>query len=88
MALSLNFTLTACSGAGHVHVTAATTGSLARSRTVTLRKTDLASTPTDDEIQTSVEVLLRLLIAQLSNKSNANVKSVIEAKTIDLTVVG
>lgn len=89
MALSLNFTFgTPCSGGSHVPVTADLTGAITRSRTTTVTREELLSVPTLEESDTAIAVLVRLLIAQLSTKTNANIKTVIEAKTINLTVTG
>ena len=89
MALTLNFTFgTPCSGGNHVPLTATLSGALAKTRTITTSREQLLSTPDDDTIAGAMEVIVRLLIFQLSNKTNANIKSVIEAKNINLTVNG
>lgn len=89
MALSLNFTFgTPCAGSNHVPVTVVLTGAINRSRTIQTDRATLTAAPTPDDVQTAMEVLLRLLITQLANKSNANIKTVVEAKTVDLTVTG
>lgn len=89
MALTLNFTFGApCSGGNHVPVTATLTGAVSRTRTVTLTRDVITSPPTDDEVQATIECLLRLLVRQLTNKANSNIKTAVEAKVIYLTVVG
>ncbi len=89
MALALNFTFGApCSGGNHVPVTATLTGDVSRTRTVTLTRDVLTGAPTDDEIQATIECLLRLPIVQLTTKTNVNIRNRVEAKTIDLTVTG
>lgn len=89
MALTLHFTFGApCSGGNHVPVTATLSGDISRSRTVVMTRGQITANPTADEMDATVEVLLKLLIVQLTNKTNANIKTVVEAKTLDLTVVG
>ena len=89
MALSLNFTFGApCEGGNHVPLTAALTGVITRSRTVVVTREELLAVPSTEDADAAIAVLVRLLIAQLATKTNANIKTVIEAKTINLTVVG
>lgn len=89
MALSLNFTFGApCSGGNHVPVTAALTGAITRSRAITVTREELLAVPTTEEADTAIAVIIRLLIAPLATKTNANIKTAIEAKTINLTVTG
>jgi hypothetical protein len=89
VAVSLNFTFgTPCGGGNHVPVTASLTGAIVRSKTVTINRDVLLNLPaSDDDIQATVEVLLRILIFQVSPKTNGNIKVKIEATTINLTPV-
>lgn len=87
MALTLNFTFgTPCASGGHIPVTATLAGAISAAWTTTVRRESLIDGPTSEERQSAVEVLLRLLIQQLANKTPGNVKTKIEATTIDLTV--
>jgi len=89
MALSLTFSFGApCATGEHFPVTATLTGAVNKSKTVAASRDILTNPPSADDVDAAVIVLLRLLILQLSNKANANVKTVVEAKTINLTVVG
>lgn len=89
MALSLNFTFgTPCGAGNHVDLTMTLSGAINRSRTVGVTRRDLIDPPTDEDIQAMVTVLLRLMIVQLGTKTAASIKQAVEAKTIDLTVVG
>lgn len=87
MALSLNFTFgTPCAGGNHVPVTAALTGAVNQSRTVTVTRDIITTAPSSDDVQAAVEILLRLMIVQIASKTNANIKSRVEAATVNLTV--
>lgn len=89
MALSLNFTFgTPCIAGNHVDLTIALRGALNRTRIVPVQRQDLIAPLTDEDVQAMAHVLLRLMIAQLSVKTAATIKASVEAKTIDLTVVG
>lgn len=88
MALSLNFTFGAvCSGGNHVPVTATLSGAVNRAVTFGAVRDTLLAAPTVEDFEAASAVVLRFLIAQLANQSNANIKSKIEAITVNLTVV-
>lgn len=89
MALSLSMTFgTPCAGGHHIPLTATLTGAINRSTTVTLDRPTLLGPPAPEEVHSAVEVLVRLMVAQLAVKTPANIKSKVEAKTLNLTVVG
>jgi len=89
MALSLNMTFgTPCGAGNHIDLTVALTGAVNRSRTIPIQRRDVLDPPTDEDLQAMATVLLRLMIAQLATKTAANIKQKVEAKVIDLTVVG
>lgn len=89
MALSLAYTFGApCPGGEHVTVTASLTGAITRNDAFNVDRATLLTPVTAEEGRMVEMALLRLLIAQLANRTNANIKSVIEAKIINLTVTG
>lgn len=87
MALTLNFSFGQPCGAGnHVDLTMSLSGVINRSRVIPINRRDLLDALTDEELQATATVLVRLMLAQLGNKSAANLKQQVEAKMIDLTV--
>lgn len=87
MALTLAFTVgSACSGDGHFSATC--TLSTGQKRTLHLVKSDLRRVPTDDELDAFLRVLLVLYTRQLAGTTAAQIKTAIEAKTLNLTVTG
>ena len=87
MALTLNLTFgSACSGGGHFSATG--TLSSGQSRTLALTKGELHVAPTSDEIEAFLSVLLKLYVRQLAGTTAAQIKTALEAKTLNLTVAG
>lgn len=89
MALAMTMSFgSPCSGGGHYHMTATVTGAMNVSDTTEITREEMLVAPTKDELIPTAKVLARAMIAQLGNKTNANIKTILEAKVIDLTVIG
>jgi len=89
MALSLGISFSApCSLGEHFRVTATLSGAINKSRSFDGSREKVLTPPSDEDIEAAVYVFLKLMVLQLSNKSNLNIRNVVQAKSIDLTVVG
>lgn len=85
MALNLTYSFgTLCSGGNHLTVTATLTpgGSMAFPTEIG----EIKRASTAEEKRTAALVILRLLVEQIANQTNAQIKAAIEAKTVNLTV--
>lgn len=86
MALTLKFTVGApCTGGNHFAITATPTPGTAR--TFQYTRAEMLEAITSDELETFARVLARLYRTQLAgNATPVQIKTAIEAKTLDLTV--
>lgn len=85
MPLSLNFQIgTPCSAGTHAPVTVVVTPGT--DYDTYFDKDELLQPITDEEKRIVARILLKLMINQISNGTNAQIKSAIEAKTINLSV--
>ena len=85
MALTLRLSIgTPCSGGNHFAVTGIPTPGVARAFDFT--RQELRSPVLPDEMETFARVLIRLYANQLNGQTPAQMKTAIEAKTLDLTV--
>ena len=87
MALTAQFSFGApCAGDNHIPVTLVVTPGADVSFTVTKAEINVPLTSEDKE--TFARLLLRAYRAQLSGSTAAQIKTAVEAKTLDLTVTG
>jgi len=88
VALPLNLTIgTPCSGGNHFPLTGTLAGTIAQARTYAFTKQEMAAPITDEEIETYIRVTAKLERNQLpANATPAQIKTAIEAKTLNLTV--
>jgi hypothetical protein len=92
MALTVSFAISApCSGGNHATLTATLKrdGVTIKTLPIAISKQELWRTsPTSDELETTVIVLVRAMLQELSaNTTPAQMKNKLEAKTLDLTLV-
>lgn len=87
MALTLTVAISAaCTGGNHFAATA--TLSSGQSRTLDLVKGEVRTAPTDADLDAFLSVLIRLYCRQLVGTTAAQIKTALEAKVLNLTVVG
>lgn len=87
MALALTLSVgVPCAGDGHFSVTAMLTPG--GSRTLRVTKDALRDAVSPDDMEAFVRALLRLYVRQIGGTSAAQIKAALEAKVLDLTVIG
>lgn len=69
-----------------MHVTVSFVGGIPRTYSVPSLISNLRIPPTDDEIHSMLESILKLLVLQIPDKTAANIKATVEPATFNLSV--
>ena len=89
MAYTVSFAVgTPCAGTGHIPVTATRVQNTAQTLTITVSKVAATAALTATERADLLALLIRFLLSQGAGAPNAQLKTALESKVVDLTLPG
>jgi hypothetical protein len=89
MAYTVSFAVgTSCAGAQHIPITATRVETPTQNLTITVTKAQATAALTVQERADFLTLLVRMLLSQGSSATNAQLKTALQSKVVDLTLPG